>query len=392
MLTKLNPLVILSAFLLMIETPLVPITTVLAQDRAAVRIAGHVIDNNGNPLNRVKISMQGKVIGESGKDGSFSIAAPTPEPRIALTFASEGYVSNTRIYDASATRDGNVVIIWPVAYRLKFDPSRELDAELGGSRIKITANTLVGPRQERLSGPVELRFTLFDVSDRLQQMAASGDYSAQMPDGAIRRLTSYGIFDLGLSDLKGQPLNLIAGAKIDLAVPVPPRLAARAPKQVGFFDFDEKTGRWIPIGTFQYVPEKLTYNGSVVKFNVPHNLDSTQDTTCITIQVVNIYDGSPMPNFTATVHAQGYGSSGTTDSNGFVCLLVERNSTFTVDAMGSLGGNTWGTPHPSTFTAPNFSSGTADCGNCTTCPFVGTVQEDFLVGVGQIQRFMNGSR
>lgn len=356
--------------------------TTLAQDRVATRIAGQVVDNGGQPVSKATISLKGKVVGESANDGTFSITLARSESPVALTFAAEGYVSNTRVYDPKATGTGNVVVIWPIAYRVRFDSSSELDIELGSSRIKVPANVLIGPGGEKLNGPVVLRFTLFDITNRFQRAAAPGDFSGRMKDGSIRRLNSFGIFDFDLHDLKGRPISLSPGAKIDLSIAVPPKLAGLAPKQVGFFDFDDREGRWIQVGTFEYVPRTLTYNGSVTSFGGAHNLDDPQDTTCIMVQVVNMYDGSGMPNFSVTAHGQQYDSYGTTDSSGFVCLLVQRNSTFTVTASGIFGSNSWGVPIPPTFTSPNFSSGASDCGNgCTTCPFLGTVPVDFLVGM-----------
>lgn len=360
------------------------VISVMAQDRATAIFAGRVMDNNQRPVSKVKISFKGKVVGESGNDGSFSVTLAGAESRVVLTFAADGYVSNTRVYDSKATGNGNTVVIWPIAYRVKFDSSRELEIELGSSRVRIPANVLTGPGGSKLIDPVVLQFTLFDVTNRSQRAAASGDFSGQMLDGSPRRLNSYGIFHLDLRDLKGRPLSLSRGAKIDLSIAVPSLLAGRAPKQVGFFDFDERVGRWIQVSNFEFVPHTLTYNGSVTSFGGVHNLDDPQDTTCVTVQVVNMYDGSGMPNFSVTAHGQQYDSYGTTNNSGFVCLLVQRNSTFTVDAFGTFGSNTWGTPNPPTFTSPNFSSGAADCGNgCTTCPFLGTVPVDFFVSTGQ---------
>ena len=248
---------------------------------------------------------------------------------------------------------------------------------------------------EKLTDPAVLEFTLFDITNPFHRAAASGDFSGQLAGGSIRRLNSYRIFDLDLKDSKGRRLSLGRGAKIELSIAVPSKLVRSAPKEIGFFDFDTRTGLWVQVGSFVFFPNTLTYNGSITSFGGQHNLDEPQDTTCITVQVVNMYDGSPMPNFNVTAQGQQYTSTGTTDSSGFVCLLVQRNSTFTVSAMGVLGGNTWGTPNPPTFTSPNFSSGAADCGNsCTTCPFLGTVPLDFLVGTGslQLQRFMNKGR
>lgn len=383
MFSKLNLVTALFAITLSIYAVSVPATTVLAQDRTQPRIAGQVLDNNRRPVSKVKVSLNGKVIGESANDGSFSVAVARGESRVALTFAAEGYVSNTRVFDGKVAGNGNVVVIWPITYRVKFDSSRELDIELGSSRIRIPANVLTGPNAEKLNDLVVLQFTLFDITNESQRAAASGDFSGRMLDGSIQRLNSYGIFDFDLRDLKGRSLNLNRGAKIDLSIAVPRSLVGPAPKQVGFFDFDTQVGRWIQVGNFDFVPGTLTYNGSVTSFGGAHNLDVAQDVTCITVQVLNINNGSAMSGFSVTAHGPQYNSYGTTNASGFVCLLVQRNASFSVDAWGTMGSSYYLTPNPPTFTSPNFSSGAADCGNgCTTCPFLGTVQVDLVVGIG----------
>lgn len=371
------------------------ITITPAQDRdgdnALTRIAGRVLDNNGRPVSRVKISLKGKVVSESGSDGTFSVTLVRAESRVALTFAAEGYVSNTKVYNSKAG-DGNTVIIWPIAYRVKFDPSHEFDVDLGGSRIQIPANALTAPDSDNLKNLAELRFTLFDVTDSTQRAAAPGDFSGQLLDHSIRRLNSYGIFDLGVYDLKGRPLGLRNGTKVDLSIAVPLKLADKTPKQVGFFDFDLSTGRWIQIGNSDFTPTTGTYHISVIRFPGPdgstaHNLDDPQDTTCVTIKVIDSYDGSALPYFNVTAQGLTYSASAVTDANGFACLLVDRNATFSVTAQGSIGGSAMATPQPLHFMSPNISSGIQDCGNpCTTCPFVGTVPVDHTIGTGAFQR------
>jgi hypothetical protein len=343
------------------------------------RISGHVLDHNRRPVGKVKVSLKGKVVAESGNDGSFSVNLAKADSRLVVTFAAEGYVSNTRVYDSRAG-EGNTIVIWPIAYRVKFDPSRELEIELGSSRIHIPANVLTGQGGKKIDGAVRLQFTLFDITSPFQRAAAAGDFSGQLPNGRIQRLNSYGIFDFDLRDLKGTPLSLRGGARIDLSIAVPPRLVQHAPRQVGFFTFDKLSAMWIPAGTFEFVPSTLTYNGSVpALFTGSYNLDFPQDTTCVTVQVINFYDGSGMGGFQVTAHGPQSDSYGTTDANGFACLLVQTNATFTVTAQGSFGGGFWGTPHPSTFTSPNISSG-GNCTDPTKCPFLGTVPVDFVTG------------
>jgi hypothetical protein len=347
----------------------------------ASKIVGHVLDRNRRPVAKAKISLKGKVVAESRKDGFFSVDLAKAESRVALTFAAEGYVSNTRVYDSKA--EGiNVVVVWPIAYRVKFDSSHELDLELGLSRIQIPANALTGPEGEKFKGPATLRFTPFDVTSPLQRAAAPGDFSGQLLDRSIRRLNSYGIFDFDLQNPKGQSLKLARGAKIDLSIAVPPKLARQAHETTGFFNFDVMAGLWMQIGNFAFAQDTLTYNGSVTSFGGAHNLDDPQDTTCVTVQVVNAWDSTPLANFSVTAHGPQYDSYGTTDSNGFVCLLVQRNAGFSAEAWGTFGGSDYGTPSPlPTFTSPDFSSGAGDCGDPTRCPFVGTIYADLIVGM-----------
>jgi hypothetical protein len=81
-------------------------------------------------------------------------------------------------------------------------------------------------------------------------------------------------------------------------------------------------------------------------------------------------------------HGGQYDSQGTTDANGFVCLLVQKSSSITLEAYGSVGSSFWSTPpwmHP-TFATPNITSGAGDCGDPVKCPLLGTVPVDLIVG------------
>ncbi len=343
------------------------------------KIMGHVLDNNQRPVNKVKISRKGKIVAESEEDGFFSVALAKTECRAALTFMKEGFVSNTKVFN-SKSQSKRIIIIWPIAYQCRFNPSHDLDIVLGGSRIQVPANALVGLDEKKIMDSAILQFTWFDVTNQFDRAAASGDFTGKMLDGNITRLNSYGIFDLGLFDQKGRSLKLRPKAEIDLSLTVPPKLIKQAPKSVGFFSFDTSSGIWIQLGHFDFIPKTHTYNGSVNHFGGSHNLDDPQDTTCVTIQVVNMWNNAPMPYFYVVAHGLQYDSWGTTDANGFVCLLVQRNASFTVESSGSIGSSDYHTLYPANFNAPDFSSGPNDCGNPVLCPLLGTVQVDLIVG------------
>lgn len=343
------------------------------------KIIGYVLDNNQRPVNEVKISIKGKIVAVSKEDGFFSVALAKTERRAALTFMKEGFVSNTKVFN-SKSQSKRIIIIWPIAYQCKFNPSQDLDIVLGGSRIQVPANALVGIDGKKIKDSARLQFTWFDVTNQLHRAAASGDFTGKMLDGKITRLNSYGIFDLGLFDQKDQLLKLRPGAVIDVSIPIPLKLIKQAPKSVGFFSFDTSSGIWVQSGNFDFIPKTLTYNGKVTRFGGLHNLDDPQDTTCVTIQVVRMWDNAPMPNFSVVAHGLQYDSFGTTNANGFVCLLVQRNASFTAESSGSIGSSDYGTPYPATFIAPDFSSVLNDCGDPVLCPFLGAIQVDLIVG------------
>jgi hypothetical protein len=350
-------------------------------------ISGHVLDNNGRPVANVRISLEGKVVAESQDDGFFRLTLARAGPRVALTFAAKGYVSNTRAIEGSGTANRRIVVIWPVRQSVAFASSHDLDIEFEASRLRLAANALRSHDGKPFRGRARLEFTLFDVTSPLQRAAAPGDFSSLLPNGTVRRLNSWGIFDLAVREPGGQPLELAEGASADLSISVPRRLIDRPPS-VGFFNFDMLTARWIEVGSFDYDPATLTYNGTITRFadatgNTQHNLDKDEETTCVTVQVVNEWNSTPMANMTVEAHGAQYTSTGTTDVNGYVCLLVQRNASFKVKAYGHSGNSDYQTITPVSFTSPDFSSDANDCGNPEKCPFLGTVGVDLIVHILQ---------
>lgn len=345
-----------------------------------VVIAGRVIDNNQRPVRNARIMVKGRDVGASGDNGFFSVDIERPERRVALTFAAAGFVANTRVYDARTKSTGNVVVVWPIAHRITFDPSRPLDVTFEGSRIRIPANGVVKPGGARPAGQVELQFTLFDPTSPLARAAAPGDFSGRLLDSSIRRLNSFGMFVLDLREPDGAPLVLRPDTRIDLAIALPEHLRKEPPAKVGFFDFDVESGLWIQTGTFEFSPPMLTYNGWINRFGGANNLDNPMEVTCVTVQVLNSWDQTPMANFEVVAHGPQYDSYGTTDADGYTCLLIERNGTVTMNVHGSIGTSDYGTATPPTFTAPNFTSGAAECGDPVLCPFIGVVPADLIVG------------
>jgi hypothetical protein len=346
-------------------------------------IRGQVIDNQRHPVEGVRISRAGKDLARTPPDGSFAVQVGRAGARVALTFTADGHVPNTRVYDSRA--DGiNTVVIWPFAYRVRFDPGRELDVELGVSRIRVPENAILGRRRGTAAAEkIELAFAWFDVTDEFQRAAIAGDFSGRAEDGRTYRLDSFGAFALDLRDPKGGSPDLRPEAAIELSIGITPRLAARAPQRVGLLGFDASKGSWIQTGaSFDLGPERRTYHGVVKSPAGVHMMDDPLNTTCVTVQLINPYDGSGLKDMLVQVNGSNYGFSAVTDVHGFVCLVVARNSPFSLTAQGSPygSGSFWATPNPVTLVSPDIGSSAANCGDPSLCPLVGAVPAYFVVG------------
>jgi hypothetical protein len=112
--------------------------------------------------------------------------------------------------------------------------------------------------------------------------------------------------------------------------------------------------------------------------------DVPVDTTCIRVQVFEPHFPNPPHGPPATnshVVATGVSYSGSsqafTDSNGFACLIVKRNSQVSLQAFDNQVSNHVSVPI--VVTTPNIASGAADCGNVARCPLVQQIDLDIIV-------------
>lgn len=251
--------------------------------------------------------------------------------------------------------------------------------------MTIPPRSLVDPVGNLLTGEVRVSLTYVDVSDPNQIRSASGDFTALMRDNSVRTLESFGIFEVYVEDPNGRRADLAPGKTAIINLPIPRRNLGNVPRTIGLFSFGTISGRWIEAGTLIRSDDGLTYNGTIDTLDVNWNGDDPVDTTCIRVQVFephfpNPPHGPPAVNshVTATGVSFNGSSDGYTDSNGFVCLLVKRNSQVSLEAVSALSFGYRSVPI--VITTPNIASGAADCGNLAKCPLVQEIDLDIIVG------------
>jgi hypothetical protein len=336
-----------------------------------VLLTGRVISLARLPLDKVAISWQGKRLGATGADGTFKVPVPPGKGRFGLLFAREGHVSNLRVIDAKA-RNRPLVVLAPVAHRVAFSPDDGLDIRLNGSRVKIPPNAFSSKPSRAV-----MDFTVLDPTDPQQRQAIPGAFLGRSK-GKLVMVKAGAFYALSIVDAKGQALALREKATIGLEV------AAKGPARGG----PSSLGRWnldpsgivlepLP-GAFFLIPEipdTLTYAGTMADSSTGETgvvLGNPMETVCVTLRVVDA-SGNGLPSFAVMAGGNQYLSFGTTDAGGFVCLMVERNTTFWADTTG--GPNSWRTPSAEfEFASPDFSSDSSACGDPEKCPFVGLIR------------------
>jgi hypothetical protein len=344
-----------------------------------VELHGTVTDPNGAPVPGVTVTAPGALAATTDAQGAFRLRANNAL-RIPVSFTSPRFVRTTRFLRA-ATIVGNGVVIWPRAATVTIDAARGGVVPLGsGGAIDIPPNALVDERGRTVSGPASVSATYLDVSDPAQLAAVPGDFSARMRNGTERRLESFGVFSIDITDASGGRLDFARGRPAAVRIPIPRDLVDGAPRSTSSFTFDPSTGQWIEEGTFTL--DGLVYTGTIDRTDWSWNADDPMDTTCMTFKVVRPWQGN-LPEANAHVVATGVNyasvSSGYTDANGLVCLLVKRNAPIQVQAFSTQVQNYVSVPV--TITSPNVASGAADCGNPVTCPLT-TINLDIIVGGG----------
>lgn len=342
-------------------------------------VSGRVVDQRNAPVSNVEVSVPGRSAVLTDSKGQFEIANLQPTQRLAVSFSAAGFMNTTRIYQVGKSAgNGTTVVIWPRAKPVSLDGARGGKVRFAaGGGVTIPANSLVDSSGRPVSGTVMVSLTQLDVSDRAQLRTMAGDFQARMADGSPRMLESFGLFELVATDARGGRVNLARGRTARFDLPIPRTLKRRVPKLSGLYSFDTASGLWIENGQVTLTDE-LVYNGTIDNFDGSlWNTDNPVQVTCITVKFVDVFGANSGPIANALVTATGINynaiSSGFTNDDGLVCLLVKINSAIQIEAVDPILNTVIG---PITVTSPNTVSGAADCGNPTLCPLVMTMEQD----------------
>jgi hypothetical protein len=350
-------------------------------------IAGQVVDQNGKPVAGVLVDVPHQAPLHTDANGRFALNNLAPRSRLPVSLKASGYVGTILIYEiAPGITASRKVALWPRAAPVRLDAVRGGTVPLlPAGEIAFPPNALVDERGHRIIGPVQVSATLLDVTSSAQLGAAPGDFTARLRDGAIRQIATFGILEVVIVTEDGAQAKLAPGQRALVKVPIPSVFQQNAPSRARSYSFELDKGRWIESGTVKLEPGKVRtadpqysqYVGSLSQDLLISPWWATDpvvvNTTCMSFVTLeptcNLTTGvcPPASGCSVTVNpvSSGTGASGYTNSDGRVCLIVQRGVPVTVSVYCDTD---QGLPTLK-LTSPITPATAAACtGSCNLCP------------------------
>ncbi len=267
-------------------------------------IAGFVTDVQGDALIDVTVTVQDLTV-LTDDQGYFLVDGVTPSQSIRISYDKPGY---------ARTYGGADLISWETvaasAVMAPIDGTAFFDAVAGGKiqvgevKVDFPADSIVDKATgQSYSGQVSVEVT--HVNPRTDElMAAPGDLRARIKvgDGAAKdlfeesQLVSYGMVDVSLFDVGGDPLQLAQGAGAQVEMPIDQEGLATAYQLVPgdeekVWSYDPDSVVWVDEGTGTVFEDEVT-GLLMFSFVASHfswwNSDKPATPTCAEGKVVDV--------------------------------------------------------------------------------------------------------
>ncbi|MEC5216805.1 hypothetical protein RCH09_001758 [Actimicrobium sp. GrIS 1.19] len=247
------------------------------------RVAGVVVaSDTGQPLGGVQVQLAGKTV-TTAADGSFSHDGLAAADRVVVRFARDGYADAFATTGVIAGASSNVTArMTPVAATATFDNAAgaTVSDTASAARVTLAPSSLVNATTGAApQGAVTA--TIAPINPATNPANMPGTYTSSSGDP----IESFGALSVQLRDNAGNRLNLAAGSKATIRIPLGSRSTV-PPQTTPLYYFNESTGLWVEEGsaTLAGVAPDQYYEGSVGHFstwNADQKLDSVFVNGCL---------------------------------------------------------------------------------------------------------------
>ncbi|MDH7462896.1 carboxypeptidase-like regulatory domain-containing protein [Chitinophagaceae bacterium 26-R-25] len=300
-------------------------------------IQGKILDEAGLPLAGVKVSA-GSKSATTTVNGYFKISQASVDQKFAFVNAEKtGYYKGTRTF-VSAKKDSNYVEIRLIGRKSQ----GTFNTSDGGTITVENSGTVAFPKNAIAVASTKLPYTgkvkvfthRLDPTDPNFSDKMPGDLRGIREDGSESAMISYGMMAVELESETGEKLQLAAGSKATISLPIPSSLIATAPASIPLWWFDETKGLWIEEKAAQ--KSGNNYIGEVSHFTF-WNCDVPAKFVYFKARILT-QNNDPLSYTNVKIKSADAGTGyGYTNSEGFVAGWVPKNASLSLSVMNACG-------------------------------------------------------
>jgi len=278
-----------------------------------------------DPISGVNVSIEGNLVATSSK-GLFSYNnINTSANRSLITFNKAGYFETSRAVEPKSDVANYVRIVMDEKQiDGAFDSNDGLNLTHNGISLNLPSDSYSYSDGSTYYGNINVSVNkISPESSNFSMRIPGGDLRATDANGDDRRLYSYGMLDVTLTDYNGD--DIYTNATTEITFPIPGNMLGDAPNQIPLWYYNESTGIWEEEGV-------ATKNGSDYVGFVSHfstwNFDIPGEWAGIEGNVLDC-EGNPLSNVLVILGQQ----STLTNSSGHFEMFIPPNQSLTMEII-----------------------------------------------------------
>nr|WP_294937162.1 carboxypeptidase-like regulatory domain-containing protein [uncultured Flavobacterium sp.] len=288
---------------------------------------GQVVNESNQPLKGVTVKIGSKTA-QTDFNGVFIINnAGVYEQFAYITAKKSGYIDGSRAM-VPTTGKNNVKIMMISNVHVEGVPSGEVSEVIltNGTKVKFDG-AFQDENGNPYSGSVRVSMYHLESSNENITNLMPGMLYAKDQNGGEKVLETYGMLKVELKGDNEQKLQIAAGHTAEITMAIDDTQLASAPSSIPLWHFDEAKGYWIEEGSAARVGNN--YVGNVSHFSW-WNCDAQFPTVTLSVNVTDV-NGLPLSGIQVHIaRTDNNGTSGRTDSMGWISGLVPANEMLTV--------------------------------------------------------------
>ncbi|WEK37886.1 MAG: carboxypeptidase-like regulatory domain-containing protein [Candidatus Pseudobacter hemicellulosilyticus] len=307
--------------------------------KVTTTLTGYVTDTTGAPVAGATLAVGSKQA-TSNAAGYFSLTNVSVPKIAGVVSASKS--AFFKAYTSFVPRSGKESFVQ--VRLLKKSEWAQLNAQSGGEaqvgslRFSLPGNSLVKADGSAYSGTVYIYARQISYADETGAGSVMpGDARGTDGNGYLTLLQSFGTLAMELNGSSGETLQLAAGKKMTVTIPIPAELNATAPLKISVWSFDAGTGFWQEESLAPKTEESYVATLSHASY---WNAALGFPTVSMTVRFVDD-QGKPLVHAPLTItpismpaHSL-YGRFGFTDTDGYATGNVFSNANLMVNVLAT---------------------------------------------------------